>query len=107
MTTHNLTRPFKRDAAGYPIPGGCEITEVKNITLTNAWQAIKSSHPCKGFMMRTRAASDFLVSLTSAGTTYYTIAGEWSMNIGLQADERLCFASVAAGSEILEILFYD
>lgn len=107
MTTYNLTRPFKRDAAGNPIPGGREITQIRNISITAAaWTAIKSTHPSKGFLMRCRSGNDFYICVDGDGTNYYTVSGELAMNLASDSDERILYAK-GGGNEDLEVLFYD
>ena len=108
MTT-TLTKAFKCDTWGHPIPGGTEIN-IKTFNLTDsAWESITldSGKFCKQFIVKTWSGEDFKISDSAAGTDYITINGSLNMDFGGAYTSALLYSQSVSASDILELLYTD
>lgn len=108
--SNNITRNLKRDGNRNPIQGGREVAGILNVTIDDiSWTAIimPSGSSCKQLMMSERGASNWKMSNEITGVNYLTVTGPLSVEAAFAPDAVICYAQMAVGSGVVEVLLTD
>jgi hypothetical protein len=103
------SRPYRRDGAGHPIPGGSKISGIFNEYVDGStWRTVKipASQFCKALLCKLRSGNRWKARRVGE-TDYITIEEMLSLDIALEAGENLFQVQTESGSDTFEVLLLD
>jgi hypothetical protein len=105
-----MTKGYRRDGAGHPIPGGSSIAGIVNQSVSSSvWETVKlpsDGSDCKAILCKLRSGNPWKLRRVGM-TNYVTITENLSLDIALQAGENIGQVQAASGTDTFEVMLLD